>query len=106
MSQLTIKEVAKKANVSVATISRVINNGPKVGPRTRKRVAKVIEKVGYCPNITALRLRKKTTSVIAVFIPKMSHFDHMQFGYFFYEILAGIESVIEQKPNCPGNFNT
>ena len=46
----TIKDIAKKANVSVATVSRVINNTGYVNEETRKMVEAVIEKAGYVPN--------------------------------------------------------
>src|SRR5690606_22516837 len=47
---VTIYDVAREANVSMATVSRVVNNNPNVKPQTRKRVYEAIEKLGYRPN--------------------------------------------------------
>lgn len=49
----TIKDVARVANVSVATVSRVINDGPKVGDKTRQKVKEIMNELGYRPNANA-----------------------------------------------------
>jgi DNA-binding LacI/PurR family transcriptional regulator len=68
---VTIKDVASKANVSVATVSRVINNiqPEKVSASTRERVIETISKMGYRPNLTARSLSKQITSHIGLFLP-------------------------------------
>ena len=53
---VTIKDVAKAANVSISTVSRVTNNAPNVSPQVRKRVLRVIAKLGYTPSIIAKSL--------------------------------------------------
>ena len=50
----TIKDIAQAAGVSLATVSRVINNGPKVGKDTRQRVKLIMEEMGYRPNACLL----------------------------------------------------
>jgi len=53
MSKATIYDVAGAARVSLATVSRAINNPEKVKPETRERVLRVIEELGYKPNAFA-----------------------------------------------------
>ncbi|AKI97603.1 LacI family DNA-binding transcriptional regulator [Kosmotoga pacifica] len=67
--KLNIAVVAKKAGVSTATVSRVLNNSPSVSKRTREKVIKVIEELGYVPNHVARSLRSKKTGLIATIIP-------------------------------------
>jgi LacI family transcriptional regulator len=67
----TIKDVARQSGVSVASVSRVINNGPKVSEATRERVNKVIKDLGYTPNANARALVKRKTMAIGVVIPEL-----------------------------------
>ena len=50
---ITIYDVAKKANVSISTVSRVFNNSPLVSSKTRKKVQKVIDEMGFVPSSIA-----------------------------------------------------
>lgn len=61
-------EIAKLANVSRSTVSRVINNYSNVDPETKKKVLETIEKYGYTPNISARNLAGKANNIIGVFI--------------------------------------
>lgn len=69
---VTIKEIAKLANVSRTTVSRVLNNSGYVSDEARARVLKVIEETGYVPSHQAKSLRTKQTKVIGVILPKIS----------------------------------
>jgi LacI family transcriptional regulator len=60
MPQPTIKDVAQKAGVGVGTVSRVLNNSPKVTPETRRLVLDVIAELGFKPNTVARQLSRKT----------------------------------------------
>lgn len=81
----TIKDIAKKAGVSITTVSRVINGSPKgVGEKTRKRVEKVAKELNYSPNFVARSLVMKKTQAIGVIIPDISN-------PFFPELIRGIE---------------
>jgi len=60
MARPTIKDVAQKAGVGVGTVSRVLNNSPKVTPETRKLVLNVIAELGFKPNTVARQLSRKT----------------------------------------------
>ena len=67
MSSVTIKEVAKRANVSIATVSRVLNLSDKVTPETRDKVLVACSDLGYSPNLLAQRLKLgRTNSIVAV----------------------------------------
>ena len=65
----TIRDVAKKAHVSTATVSRVLNNSPAVSQETRRRVQEAIQKLDYQPNPAARRLSAGRTNTIAVVLP-------------------------------------
>ncbi|NLN50973.1 MAG: LacI family transcriptional regulator [Acholeplasmataceae bacterium] len=81
----TIKDVAKEANVSVATVSRVINNKGYVNHETRKLVEDAIKKLNYIPNELARSLFNKQSKLLSVLIP--------HFGTEFYsDLVEGIEN--------------
>lgn len=66
--KITSTEIAKIANVSRSTVSRVINNYSNVPEKTRQKVLAVIEEYGYVPNSSARALVGKTNNIIALFI--------------------------------------
>jgi len=80
----TIKEVAKAAGVSVATVSRVLNNEQVVALETVERVKAAIEALDYSPNMLGNSLRKSKTDTVLVLLPTLSN-------QFFSKILRGIE---------------
>lgn len=65
----TIRDVAKRAKVSVATVSRVLNNSPAVRDVTRQRVLEAIDDLDYSPNPIARKLSRGRTHTIAVVLP-------------------------------------
>lgn len=83
---VTIYDVAREANVSMATVSRVVNGNPNVKPSTRKKVLEVIEKLGYRPNAVARGLASKKTTTVGVIIPDIS-------SIFYSELARGIEDI-------------
>jgi LacI family transcriptional regulator len=83
---ITIYDVAREANVSMATVSRVVNGNPNVKPVTRKKVLEVIERLGYRPNAVARGLASKKTTTVGVVIPDISNI-------FFAELARGIEDI-------------
>ncbi|RDI44303.1 catabolite control protein A [Falsibacillus pallidus] len=83
---ITIYDVAREANVSMATVSRVVNGNPNVKPATRKKVLDVIERLGYRPNAVARGLASKKTTTVGVIIPDISNI-------FFAELARGIEDI-------------
>ena len=84
----TIKDVAEKANVSVATVSRVLNGLPGFSAATEKRVREAIAALGYQYNAVARNLKVKKTNIIAVLLPQVE-------TTFYVKILDGIESAAQ-----------
>lgn len=70
---VTIRDIAKRAGVSVATVSHVINNTRFVSEELRQKVQKVMEELDYHPNLVAGSLRKKKTSTIGLIVPDNSN---------------------------------
>ncbi|MDC3412681.1 catabolite control protein A [Aquibacillus sp. 3ASR75-11] len=83
---ITIYDVAREANVSMATVSRVVNGNPNVKPTTRKKVLNTIERLGYRPNAVARGLASKKTTTVGAIIPDIS-------SIFFAELARGIEDI-------------
>ena len=72
MERKTIYDVALGAKVSLATVSRVLNNPEKVKPETRDRVMKVIDKLGYRPNAIARGLASRKSTTVGVIVSDMT----------------------------------
>src|SRR5579863_7591735 len=68
----TLSEVARKAGVGTTTVSRVINGGDRVSPKTLARVLRVIETLGYSPNQAARTLKGHRTKTIGLVIPSIA----------------------------------
>ncbi|PIC65216.1 catabolite control protein A [Sporosarcina sp. P13] len=83
---ITIYDVAREANVSMATVSRVVNGNQNVKPATRKKVLDCIERLGYRPNAVARGLASKRTTTIGVIVPDMSK-------SYYAELSRGIADV-------------
>ncbi|WCK53194.1 LacI family DNA-binding transcriptional regulator [Aneurinibacillus sp. Ricciae_BoGa-3] len=79
---LKMEDVAKLANVSTATVSRVLSNNKNVSKKTRKKVLEVIKEVEYKPNRLAANLRKNSSETVAVILPDITN-------PFFAEIVKG-----------------
>ena len=69
----TIYDVANLANVSLATVSRVINNIDKVSEDTRLRVLEAIKKLNYTPNTIAIELASKRNTNVAIIVPELNY---------------------------------
>ncbi|MDR4890311.1 LacI family DNA-binding transcriptional regulator [Fredinandcohnia sp. QZ13] len=85
---ITIKDVAKEANVSPSTVSRVIADNPRISEETKIRVREAMEKLGYHPNFTARSLAVKSTATIGVVMPFSA--SHVLQDPFFPEVIRGI----------------
>jgi LacI family transcriptional regulator len=85
-SMATIRDVAKLANVSTATVSRVLNNQGYVNNETRKRVNDAIRQLNYRPNDVARSLFKGRSKMIALFVPDIKN-------PFFPELARAVEDV-------------
>lgn len=88
--KVTIVEVAKKANVSVATVSRVINGNYPVKEETREKVLSIIKELDYTPNAQARDLIKQTSTNIGIVVPSISNM-------FFPQVINGIEEYLNES---------
>ena len=86
----TIQEVAKEAGVSVATVSRVINQSPKVTQETQQRVNAAIAKLGYHPNVWGRSLRRQESRMLLVFVPNITN-------PYYANIITGIEDTAKKN---------
>ncbi|MFC5651289.1 LacI family DNA-binding transcriptional regulator [Paenibacillus solisilvae] len=81
-----IVDVAKRANVSVATVSRVLNDSPLVSPKTKAKVNLAIHEMNYTPNASAKNLRSKKTMTLGVIVSDI-------LNSYYTEIIKGIENI-------------
>ncbi|MFF2501029.1 LacI family DNA-binding transcriptional regulator [Peribacillus sp. NPDC058075] len=82
--KITIYDVAKEANVSIATVSKVINKNGRISEKTKRKVYKVMEELNYQPSLIASALMGKQTKTIGLFIPDLAN-------PFFSELARSIE---------------
>ena len=85
----TIHDVAQKAGVSVATVSRVVNGNYPVREETRQRVNEAIKALQYVPNMQARELNMRCSSSIGVVVPGL-------YNMFFAEVIDGIEDYLHR----------
>jgi len=71
-----VKEIARRANVSIATVDRVIHNRKGVSEATRQKITEIIKEIGFQPNILASRLASKKTNRFAFLIPNAKETDY------------------------------
>lgn len=84
--EATIYDIARKLNVSPATVSRSLNNHPAVSKKTRKKIEETARAMGYRSNLFASNLRKQRTHTLGVIVPKLD-------SNFVSSVVAGIEKV-------------
>ena len=87
---VTIKDVARRANVSVATVSRALNGHQNVADEVRKRVLSVADQMRYSPHHAARSLSSRRTQTIGVVLPDL-------YGEFFSELVRGIDQVAREQ---------
>lgn len=73
MQQVTIKDIARMAGVSVTTVSRALNHAPEIRPETRERVLKLCREKGYRANLLARSLVSSRTNVLGLILPSISN---------------------------------
>lgn len=86
----TMKDVALKANVSTATVSRALMNPDKVSQATRRRVEQVAHAIGYFPQSSGRNIKRNESHTILVIVPNIS-------DPFFSDVLRGIEITATQQ---------
>ncbi|HET7896707.1 MAG TPA: LacI family DNA-binding transcriptional regulator, partial [Flavisolibacter sp.] len=82
----TIKEIAKQLNVSVSTVSRALQDHPRIGLRTKMRVQQLAKELDYEPNRQAILFKQKKTYIIGVVLPFIRE-------EFFSQAISGIETA-------------
>jgi LacI family transcriptional regulator/LacI family repressor for deo operon, udp, cdd, tsx, nupC, and nupG len=106
---VTIKDVARAAGVSVATVSRVLNNTVTVSEETKAAVLKAVEDLNYTPNYLGRNLRKSSTNIILVIIPTVEHDFYSKIitvmqntatslGYQIITSISNVDSLEDIKP--------
>jgi len=86
----TIKEIAKRLNISVSTVSRALHNHHSIGLRTKTRVQELAKELNYEPNQTAIFFKQGKTFTIGVILPNLSE-------SFFSSAISGIEDFAKTK---------
>ncbi len=87
---VTIYDIADRADVSIATVSRVFNDHPRVSEGTRERVFRVANTLGYEPHASAQSLARQNTQVVSAVVPMMTSF-------FFMEVLRGMQDRLDES---------
>ncbi len=87
--RVSIKDVAKRANVSIATVSRVVNKIDGVKPQMKEKVLEAIKELGYSPNTAARSLVKQRTNAIGIIVNNLH-------DPFFYDLIKGFETAALQ----------
>lgn len=84
---VSLRDVAREAKVSVATVSMVLNGNPRISRATSLKVQRLVERMGYQPNRLAQSLSSRYTNVVAIILPALRHaFADAYFG----ELISGI----------------
>lgn len=93
--KVTIKDVAKEANVAVSTVSRVLSDSSKISEKTKTKVWNAVKKLNYVPNEMARSLASKKTNILAVIMPQSicDSFYHP----FFFQVFSGISNYAKDK---------
>ena len=90
MGQVTIKDLAKKLNISFATVSRALRNAPDINRETRQAVIDLANRLHYEPNYIAQSLVKKQTRIIGVIVPSIQ-------SNYFAQALSGMTDVANEN---------
>jgi len=85
-NQKTIKDIARKLNISPSTVSRALRNHPDISSRTKEQVISLAKELDYHPNSIAQSLQKRSTNTIGVIVPEIKY-------HFFSSVISGIEDV-------------
>ncbi|MCR5468728.1 MAG: LacI family DNA-binding transcriptional regulator [Lachnospiraceae bacterium] len=86
----TLKDVAAECNLTVTTVSRVLNNRGYISKETRAKVEAAMKKLNYRPNEVARSLSKKSTNTIGVIVPHIRH-------PYFAEMISNVENAASKK---------
>ncbi|MCK9640498.1 MAG: LacI family transcriptional regulator [Prolixibacteraceae bacterium] len=82
----TIHDIARELNISASTVSRALQNNPRISFKTREKIIALANSVGYRPNTLASNLRNKRSNTIGIVVPLINR-------YFFSAVISGVEEV-------------
>ncbi|MBC1615969.1 LacI family transcriptional regulator [Listeria booriae] len=85
-----IKDIAKKAGVSISTVSYALNGSPKVTDATRKRIVAIADELNYIPNMAARTLKTRETKIVGIYLANYS-------GIFYGQLLHGLTDTLLSK---------
>ncbi|MDR6941632.1 LacI family DNA-binding transcriptional regulator [Mucilaginibacter pocheonensis] len=88
--EITIYDIANKLNISAATVSRALKDHPRVSKKTKKLVIKIANEMGYRSNSFASNLRKKSSHIIGLIVPRLN-------SNFMADVIAGLEKVLNNN---------
>ena len=86
----TIKEIARKLNISASTVSRALHNHPNIGIRTKNRVQELAKELNYIPNQNAIFFQKGKTNTLGIILPELTE-------TFFSKAISGIEDAAHSE---------
>ncbi|MBI0579844.1 LacI family DNA-binding transcriptional regulator [Neobacillus cucumis] len=87
---VSIKDIAKKAGVSISTVSYALNGNPKVTEETASKILAIANELNYIPNAAARSLKKQETKIIGVFLTNYG-------GAFYGQLLQGMQEALSQE---------
>lgn len=82
----TIHDIARELEISASTVSRALNDNPRISLKTKEKIKAVAEKMGYRPNTLASNLRNKKSNTIGIVVPLINR-------HFFSSVISGVEDV-------------
>ncbi len=83
---ITIHDLAKELNISASTVSRALNDNPRISKATKDKIKALADKLGYQPNTIASNLRTQKTNTIGIVVPLINR-------HFFSTFITGVEDV-------------
>lgn len=86
----TIQDIAAKLDITPSTVSRALNNHPRISASTKKAVQRVANEINYRPNFVASALRKGTTQLLGLVVPRIDR-------AFFSSVIRGVEEIALDK---------
>lgn len=85
-SEPTIHDIARELNISASTVSRALQDNPRISLKTREKIKGLADTMGYRPNTLASNLRNKKSNTIGIVVPLINR-------YFFSSVISGVEDV-------------
>lgn len=85
-SEPTIHDIARELNISASTVSRALNDNPRISLKTKEKIKAVADKLSYRPNSLASNLRNKKSNTIGIVVPLINR-------HFFSSVISGVEDI-------------